>query len=204
MMTLLPLLGACLAPETVAEAPEDLEPLGAPRSVDWPADDQETINLAHEEQAEFSYAEGRGVVLADVETVYGCLQEDMVNVNRREAASWEVVEEEPPDGVERAYSIPTLVENLLPVEYTDYWLHGLVGDEGRSRYRMIFGNDFMSYKEGSIVLTATPDGGGARLELIGRLEATARGSDTVAQYLGDVYADAVACAHGEPWPTFGD
>ena len=200
------LVGCAGKGSEVYSFPEGLEPLEE-NQASWPAEDAETLSTATGEADDYDWAHGRGYLQADIETVYGCLREEMVNVDRRAVSSWSVVDDVE-EGYEYSYRIDNLVEDLVDVTFSDTWRHGSTVDgDGavvfiNSRWKMTEVNCCITLKEGSIV--TTPEGDGlVGLELVGHLDAL-QGDDkeTMKSYLTDFYADMRACVGGTAYPTF--
>jgi hypothetical protein len=131
----------------------------------------------------------------------------MVNVDRREIASWSTTPDVE-DGYEFSYAIwnqtyPTLG---VQVEYTDTWRHGsTLAEDGStalvvSSWKMTEGNDFMFLKEGSIV-SATPESGWTSVDIVGHIDVAQGDEETMISYITDMYADIVACVSGDAYPT---
>ena len=196
---------ACGGEETYA-FPEGLEPYEETGAA-WPSARAEAVNTASGEAEGYAWVHARGYVHAGVEDTYTCLREDMVNVDRREAASWEVVEDVE-EGYEHSYRIDNFIENIIDVEFSDTWRHGstLDGDGEvvfiNSRWKMTEASCCIDLREGSIVTVPTEDGA-TSVEIVGHLDAP-YGEDTesMGSYIADFYADLLACAHDEPYATF--
>ena len=201
------MLAGCVVKEADTQFPAGLNPLEE-NTAPWPDSLEESVQTTMGDSGEHYWAHARGYVQADLETVYPCLREDMVNADRREVAIW-TREDNVEEGYEYSYQLHFLVENIIDLEFTDTWRHGSLQDEDgqltavQTRWKMTEGNEFMFLKEGSIV-SAIPEVGWTSLELVGHLDAAQRDEETMASYLVDVFADVVACAHGDPYPTFDE
>lgn len=198
-------LMGCVGKEADTQFAAGLDPLEE-NTAEWPASLVEDVQTNMGDSGSFYWAHARGYVHQDIAVVYPCLREDMVNADRREVEIW-TREEDVEEGYEFSYQLHFLVENIIDLEFTDTWRHGSIQDEDgqiselRTRWKMTEGNEFMFLKEGSIV-SAIPEAGWTSLEFVGHLDAAQRDEQTMASYLVDVFADIVACAHGEPYPTF--
>lgn len=198
----------CAGKEADTTFPEGLDPLEE-NTASWPASLSETMSTNLGETDEYYWAHALGYVEADIEAVYPCLQEDRVNADRREVASWDR-DDDVEEGYEHSYRLDFVVEDIVTVEFSDTWRHGSIADdeigeitELRARWKMTEANDFMYLKEGSIV-TTVPEVGWVGLDIVGHLSAALRDAETMETYILDLHADLIACVNGTAYPTFDD
>ena len=206
-LTLIAALLACKNKEVDYDFPEGLEPL-EDNTAEWPADQAEEVSSVVGESDDYHWAHSKAYVHADIDTVYGCLVEEQVNVDRREIESWSITADVE-TGYEHSYAIwnetyPTLG---IQVQYTDTWRHGSTLDDAGdvalvvTTWKMTEGNDYMYLKENSVV-TEIADEGITSLDMVGHLSAALRDGETTAQYFADFHADVLACVSGDAYPTF--
>ena len=113
MLIWLTILGC--GPEEIA-FPPGLEPLPAQNTAEWPANQAEAINTNSGEDGDVVWTHGRGYIRSDLGSVYPCLQEPEINLDRREVAEWSVIPLED-DAYDSTYILDILVENIVDVEY---------------------------------------------------------------------------------------
>jgi CheY-like chemotaxis protein len=149
---LLVVLVSCKEQAVDYSFPEGLEPLEE-NTAAWPAGQAEEVSYVVGEEDEYHWAHARAYVNADIDAVYSCMRDEMVNVDRREIESWSTTPDVE-DGYEFSYAIwnqtyPTLG---VQVEYTDTWRHGsTLAEDGSTalartsseRFAMIFVDLYM-------------------------------------------------------------
>ena len=201
------LVAACNGDKTDTSFPAGLDPLEE-NTASWPSSISESVETSIGEADDYHWAHARGYIEADINDVYPCLREEMVNADRREVASWTRDADVEAD-YEHSYRLNFLVENIIDLEFSDTWRHGSITDDSgtvtelRARWKMTEANDFMYLKEGSIVSTI-PEAGWTALEIAGHLSAAQRDAETMETYILDLYADLAACLDGTDYPTFDD
>ena len=200
-------LAACKAQESDYSFPEGLEPL-AENTAPWPDNMAEEVSYVIGEDDDYHWAHARAYVHAEIDTVYGCMREEMVNVDRREIESWSTT-----SGSEGDYEFSYAIWNQsyptfgVQVEYTDTWRHGSTQTKDGlialvvSSWKMTDGNEYMYLKENSVV-TEIADDGITSLDMVGHLSAALRDGETTAQYYIDFHEDLIACVNGTDYPTF--
>lgn len=205
--SLLVVLVACKEQAVDYSFPEGLEPLEE-NTAEWPAGQAEEVSYVVGEEGDYHWAHARAYVNADIDAVYTCMRDEMVNVDRREIESWSTTPDVE-DGYEFSYAIwnqtyPTLG---VQVEYTDTWRHGsTLAEDGStalvvSSWKMTEGNDYMYLKENSVI-TEIADDGVTSLDMVGHLSAALRDGETTAQYYIDFHEDLIACVNGTDYPNF--
>lgn len=207
IVSLLVVLTACKEQEADYAFPEGIDPL-AENTASWPADLAEEVSYVVGEADEYHWAHARAYVHADIDAVYTCMRDEMVNVDRREIESWSTTPDVE-DGYEFSYAIwnQTYPTFGVQVEYTDTWRHGsTLTEDGStalvvSSWKMTEGNDYMYLKENSVV-TETAEDGITSLDMVGHLSAALRDGETTAQYYIDFHEDLIACVNGTDYPSF--
>lgn len=189
--------------------PVGLEPFEV-NTAPWPEgeDFPETFSLVSGEHASGGvYAHGRGWIRADIVSVREAMFDPDVVVDRRRVDEW-TVEDMPPGEFELVYRIHNVVHDVITVEFTNEWRHGVVeGKAGEvptvaaAAWSMVDGIDLVRLIQGSVVLTAETESVTA-FEVIEHLDATATGPEDVEGTLNDLYASVVPVAHGEPMPEW--
>ena len=206
-LPLLAALVACKNNEVDYDFPEGIEPLDE-NTAEWPAEMAEEVSYVVGEEDEYHWAHAKAYVHADIDTVYGCLRAEEVNVDRREIETWSVTADVE-QGYDHSYAIwnQTYPTFGVQVEYTDTYRHGsTLADDGSvalvvSSWKMTEGNDYMYLKENSVV-TEIADEGITSLDMVGHLSAALRDGETTAQYYIDLHQDLIACVNGSEYPTF--
>ena len=186
--------------------PEGLTPIDMENTARWPADMTEAINTTSGVEAPYTWAHARGYIHSTLASIYACMQESEINLDRRQDVEWTRVEDVE-EGYEHSYRLDILVHSIVDVEFSDTWRHGSSLDEQgaiteiRSRWKMTEGNDFMFLKEGSIV-SATPEAGWTSLDIVGHIDVAQGDEETMISYITDMYTDIVACVSGSTYPSF--
>jgi len=187
--------------------PPGLEPLAQANTARWPQNNAEQMNTNSGENDQFTWAHGRGYVHAPIEDVYPCLQDERINIDRREAARWTRVDDVE-NGYEHSYRLDVEVENIINLEFSDTWRHGSTRDEDTdeilltiSLSQLTRGNAYMELIRGSIVAEIVEDGI-TSLDVIQQQDVTLPDQDRMKRYLTDMHAELVACANGQPLPNY--
>lgn len=206
---LLALLAGC-GRSVVTEFPPGLEPLEESKAP-WPtgtSDDRypEEIELVGGTSDEYYWAHARAYVKAPLEDLFPVLCTPAVNVDRREVDEWEV-EYDVEKGYDCSYAIYNVVHDVVDVEFTITWRHGVTRGEKsdpeqvNSRWQKTEGTTFIELLEGSIEAVIIDDDV-AGLAIVEHLDAIQSDESTITSYLRDMYASIVAAAHGEPLPDY--
>jgi len=148
-----------------------------------------------------------GYVDADVDSVWGALQDVDVVTDRRKVSSWELVSQgaDPPYDV--VFTLHDRVEDIMTVEYDLQWREGVweeqdgVPSSVAVRWQKTDGTSFINVLEGSI-LVQQDDSGAVSMEVVEHLDAPFYQADAVQTYLQDLHGSVVAWVHGEPLPTY--
>jgi hypothetical protein len=198
-------LSACQK-DISTEFPAGLEPLDGVLEVTAPADGEEGFNATSGTiEDEYSWAQLAGNISADMMSVWECLKDDDVMVDRRSVTSWEVTDLGT-DEYDFHVEIYNLVEDIVDVEFTTEWRQGLAEDASYGeivavRWAKIEGSDFLPLMEGSMLLL--PIGEDAtEIQIVEHLDALQTPEETAYQKTLDYYEELRLCGHGEPLPTY--
>ncbi len=200
-------LTGCFGNEATA-FPPGLDPLGendlpGPGTADDPY--PEAIQLEATSGGRYDVLLGRGYVHAPILDTWGAFRDPSVSVDRRTTSEWSTgpVADHPYDD---SYLVHHVAHHIVTVEWTTTWRHGVVVGTPDApelvaiRWQKTDGSTAISVIEGSILLTPLGDGSMTEVELVYHVRTLGAGRDTQLQYLRDVFANAVALAHGEPLP----
>lgn len=207
-MWLVIVLVACDRDHTVA-FPDGLAPLDQENQAAWPADGAEAVNTASGEADDYVWAHARGYIGAPLDAVYPCLRTTEVNLDRRQDAEWDRVDDVE-EGYEHSYRLDVTVQSLVEVSFSDTWRHGSTRDEDDdslllvvTAWQMTEGNSYMTSKRGSIV-TEPLDDETVSIDIVYQMDVALPDEEQMTTYLSDTHAELAACAAGEPLPTYDD
>ena len=189
--------------------PVGLEPLEpslapAPEGSDYP----EAIVVVEGETEEYAWAHGRAYLHAPPQKVWKALQVADVVVDRRAVDEWGFEEGIDP-AFEASFRVNNIVHDVVTVEFDVDWRLGRQLDEDdevvllAARFAKTDGTPFISLLEGSIVGWPVEEGI-MELEIVDRVQAAQGGSEPIASYLNDLYADLHAWVHDAPLVEYGD
>lgn len=184
------------------EFPDGLEPLEentapAPEGDGWP----ETLSVVSGDDGDLHWTHARGYVQVAAADVVAVVQDPEVGVDRRRVASFEVTPDTEP-AYEVSYSVHTVVEDIVTVEYDLGWRHGAVGeDTWGTRWQKTDGDSLVELIEGSLVTLAVDDAA-TEVQFEYHLKAALTSTEDTESYLSDFYASVVAAAHGDPLPVW--
>ncbi|MEL6349667.1 MAG: hypothetical protein AAFV53_41570 [Myxococcota bacterium] len=187
--------------------PPGLAPLDQENEARWPADAAQAIDTEAGEADDFTWAHARGYVHAPIADVYTCLQDDRINVDRREVARWSRVDDVE-DGYEHSYRLDIEVENIINLSFSDTWRHGSTRDEETdeilltiSASQLTEGNPYMRAIRGSIVAEVHAPGV-TSLDIVQQQDVTLPDLERMQRALTDMHAEVVACVNGQPLPSY--
>jgi hypothetical protein len=209
-------LGLCLAAlcgcfgNEASLFPPGLEPLednDAPLPAAVPDNPfPETLVLVSGETTEYSWAHGRGFVQASQEKVWAAIRDPSVMADRRNTDSQSFtydIEQE----YDFSFEIHYVVNDLVTVEWDELWRLGAIEGDllsptfGLARYQKVYGTQFITLLEGSIMLLEV-DADTTEVQLIEHTKAVSTDATRIEGSMTDRFANIVASAHGEPLPEF--
>ncbi|MCB9765000.1 MAG: hypothetical protein H6739_34825 [Alphaproteobacteria bacterium] len=189
--------------------PEGLEPVidcavDAPGSEEL-GDTPELLNLESEE-GEPGWVCAHAWIQAPVADVWAAFQDDDVVVDRRAVAEWTIAREDDP-AFDVGFVIHNVVHDVVTVEFDITWNEGVVVGTAADpehvaiTFEKTDGTPFIHLLDGSVQLYAF-DEATTELILAERLHGATGGIEDAVGYITDLYADALASAHGEALPTY--
>ncbi len=209
MCALIALSSGCFGNEETIFPPglEPLEDTTAPLPDGTPTDPYpEMLNLVTGETPEYHFAHAHGYVAAPLETVYEALSTPDVCTDFRQTSRHTVDLDVEPE-YDRSFVIHYEVDQFITIGFDVTWRHGIVeGPNDRPditahTFQKTYGTTFISLMRGSIVARRVDDTT-TELELVEHINAASGGSDNIAQFLRDYYANVVAISHGLPLPMY--
>lgn len=192
------------ADDSAFATPPGLDPLEE-NSASLP--DDESVNFSSSDTEDYHNTNARGRVLAPMADVVTCVQTPEVGVDRRRVSEFSVNNAVDPD-YEVSYDVLTTVEDIVTLTYTLTWVQGEREDASwGARWTKADDRDsdvnanLLEDLDGSVLVQAIDDSN-TDVGIIEHLEATMTSTDDTEQFTGDFYASIVACAHGDPLPTY--
>lgn len=199
---LLVLASACQ--DDIATAfPAGLEPIEDNRAP-APADGSESLAMVQGGD-DLKWVHGRGIIFASPAAVWAATKdpEHLVATCATNGHTTMV-------GVEAQYEygfrVHYTVDNIVTVEWDELWRYGtIVGTPDAPelaiiRYQKVFGSEYISTLEGSIMVHATADAARTEVEYIERLDALGGDHGNIRSSMEQRFANMRALAHGEPLP----
>jgi hypothetical protein len=188
--------------------PPGLEPLEETTAMAGTAADPypEMFALVTGETPEYHFAHGHGFVHAPLEDVHAAMIMPDVCTDWRQTDR-HVVELDVEPEYDHSFVIHYEVDEFITVEFDVTWRHGIVeGPEAAptitsATFQKTYGTTFISLMRGSIVARRINDTT-TELELVEHISSASGGSDNIAQFLTDFYANVVAVSHGDPLPMY--
>lgn len=202
---------ASCAGNTASDFPPGLAPLDSSNQATGPAAKPgdpypEDVTTTTGETDDYSWADCKGYVHADIVTTFAAMHAKDVCVDRRKVDEWSIVE-----GVEPEYLYSELVHNtvhsIVTVNFDMTWRFGVT--EGTvdapttvaGRYMKTYGTTYINLLAGSIIARKIDDNT-TELELIEHLAGQGQGPGTAESLIRDYFWSVVAAAHGQPLPTY--
>lgn len=183
--------------------PPGLEPLEDNKAPS-PADGSETLVMI-EGGGDLKWVHGRAYILAPPAAVWAATQDPEPVVAACATTSHSVMV-----GVEAQYEYGFMVhysvDNIVTVEWDEAWRYGTITGTPDApelaviRYQKVFGSEYISTLEGSIILYATADPAVTEVAYIERLDALGGDHGNIRSSMEQRFANMRALAHGEPLP----
>lgn len=181
--------------------PPGLEPLEDNRAP--PVDGTETLRYDSAD-GDRKRLHGRGVILAPPGVVWAA-SKDPERMAARCATSRHRAEVGVEPQYEYGFAMHYEVDEIVTVAWDEHWRYGTIlgtpaaPDLAIIRYQKVFGSDFISLLEGSILLEASGDGH-TEVQLIEHLTAIGGSLDQMRGSMSRRFAMLRAVAHGDPEP----
>ena len=208
------LLLACTGSKEITEFPDVLEPLEemkieAPEGTASEAY-PETYELLSGDEGDYGWVHLRGYIQGDISTVWESLRDDLVYVNQRETANYEVTELDS-DTYDFVYQVYNEVENIVTVEFTNEWRHAATEgsmdapEEITVRWQKIEGTEFIEALEGSVRIIPVADESRkdvVEVQVIEHITAMMDQEESARVFVEDLYERWTLVTHGEGIPDY--
>lgn len=185
------------------EFPEGLEPI-EDNKASAPADGAEALVMVQGGD-DLKWVHGRAYIFAPPAAVWAATKdpEHLVATCATNSHTATV-------GVEAEYEYGFMVhysvDNIVTVEWDELWRYGTITGTPDApelaiiRYQKVFGSEYISTLEGSIIVHATDDPARTEVEYIERLDALGGDHGNIRGSMEQRFANMRALAHGEPLP----
>lgn len=169
----------------------------------------ETYEVLSADEGDYAWVHLRGYIQSDMSTVWDSIRNDLVYVNQREVASYEI-EELDSDIYDFVFQVYNDVENIVMVEFTNEWRHVAtegtkdVPEEVTIRWQKIEGTEFIASIEGSIQIIPVADGRKdvVEVQVIEHLSATLDQESSALIFVEDLFERWALVSHGQEIPAY--
>jgi hypothetical protein len=187
-----------------------LAPIGddtAPPPMPTPNDPYpEVLSLLDGRSVGYVWVQARGYIHASIGTAWQAFQNPDVVTDRRRVTSWHS-DPVPMSPYAVSFVVHNEVDSLVTVTF-DITFNEDVGEGTANAPTVVSlhfdktaGTSFLQLVAGSVVLRAV-DSNVTSVEFLERENAVGQDQNSLAQFIQDFFASAVAAAHGQPLPTY--
>jgi len=186
---------------------EPLEDNTAPLPAPVPGEPlPETLGVVSGETDDYAWAHARAYVVAPAAKVWAAVRDPAVMSDRRNTDEQTFTYDVEPQ-YDFSFEIHYVVRDIVTVEWDERWRLGalegtpLAPTVGLARYQKVFGTQFISRLEGSVMILAVDDAV-TEVQLIEHTKAVSTGPDTIERSMADRFDNILAFVRGEPPPQY--
>jgi hypothetical protein len=190
-----------------SEFPPGLEPLEdnsvpAVQSGSW----SEALALETGEHPNYTWAHGRGYVLASPGAVWAAIKDPAVLVSdcSTDRHTVELLDE---PAYELSFQLSYVVDELITIEWDEHWRYGTIEgipaapELAMVRYQKVYGSDLIQLIEGSVQLVAVDDPGVTEVQFIEHLAAAGGTQADMRTTMTHRFDAIVAAVRGDAHPA---